>query len=243
MTKCFFNTQIYQEQRLKVTESIADVFVPVPAEHELFTDAATVQIHYSNPPTDITGHIGVKIGWSTRNNEPLTRSSHSITKKGSLSNHTVQQWYDEHTLDPMDPEAQSLVDGIHVYAQHSDQELAIGTRHYFRLNEDLTAFCTAKQLDTDKRLNMLISRYNGELLHRDQKYVPCSEREIEQHQGAGDKHFIENIDWLDPIDVQRHQGRKYLKQMYRYITNHCEVMNQSYESRDLLIGDIAPTFR
>lgn len=142
-------------------------------------------------------------------------------------------------IDPMDPNNIDLASVIEKTAakvpQRSDVEMR---KNLFRLNEDTYAFCDREKLNDNKRIELLNARFNSDLKLKDCKLVPHNEVEIEI---PVDLKLFEDMLWVDPIDVQRYQGKKYLKHVYDIITNHCEVINRNYEHRDLLIGDTPPT--
>lgn len=151
----------------------------------------------------------------------------------------VQRWYDDYLIDPMDPDNNSLVKFIQNNdADEPDGLSASQPANAFRLNEDLTAFCSREQIDNNKRLKLLTARFNSDLKLKNCRLVPHSEIEIEI---PDDLKIFEEMLWVDPIDVQRYQGKKYLKHVYDIITNHCELINRDYSCHDLLVGDTPPT--
>lgn len=168
---------------------------------------------------------------------------------------TIEKWYTEQLIDPMDPENGTMApiiaeltnstprDQRHIAAAtvqpidatHSSNE---DGNDLFRLNEDVHTFCAQNKLNTNKRLELLIARFNSDLKLKDCRLVPHTEIEIEV---PADLNIFEDMLWIDPIDVQRYQGKKYLKHVYDIITNHCMVINRNYDHYDLLIGDTPPT--
>ena len=54
--------------------------------------------------------------------------------------------------------------------------------------------------------------------------------------------MIDDSIGMDPIDIQRYRGRKYLKKVYDNITNHCENLNRDKLNTNILVGDQFPTF-
>lgn len=164
----------------------------------------------------------------------------------------LKTWYDECTIDPMDPETASIVKliasqkSIHAHKEASSNRKKSSTSAgFFRLNEDLTAFCSKETILMDKRLNLLLARFNSHLQLKDNKNIPATSRELPPdviHPEEGE-HIIQHLDLMDPIDVQRHEGNKRLLYIYKSISNHCENLNKHSNSQDLLIGDEVPTFR
>lgn len=167
---------------------------------------------------------------------------------------TIEKWYEEQLIDPMDPENGTMAPIIAELtsatprppaaqpieaSQNVDNVIADGeASDLFRLNEDIHTFCALNKFNANKRLELLIARFNSDLKLKDCRLVPHTEIEIEV---PTDLNIFEDMLWIDPIDVQRYQGKKYLKHVYDIITNHCTVINRNYEHHDLLIGDTPPT--
>lgn len=191
------------------------------------------------------------IGWaaiddvSTRT--PHTQRARSLQKQKpseSKISRILQNWYDDHLIDPMDPDNRDLIeyiDGIRPPPSADDEHgaaTASTSQSLFNINEDLTTFCSRDKLNNDKRLNLLTARFNSDLKLKNCRLVPHTEIEIEI---SDDLKIFEDILWVDPIDVQRYQGKTYLKHVYDIITNHCDSMNRDYSCHDLLVGDTPPT--
>lgn len=243
----FTNSQIFEEHRLKQKHKIAEIFMPMPNENDVFANCPETHIEFTSLDAKTSGQIGVTIGWSSPNdtsdnantaNDLAARKCRMLNRKHQM----YQTWYNEHLLDPMDPEISSMVDNLENGALPSPGKDSNTTQPIFRLNEDLSAFCAAEQLDTNQRLNMLCARFRSDLNVKGDRPIPNSAREIEQLADE-DFNLIEELGWMDPIDVQRHRGRKYLKNIYRIIGNHVAKTIDCLDSQDLLIGDTPPTFR
>ena len=188
------------------------------------------------------GKIVCSIGWASSDvdsEHSKSVAAESLTKPAPIQG-TVGQWFSDQLIDPMDPDNSALASAM-------EKTLSAGTKspkktetrkNLFRLNEDTYAFCDRDKLNDNKRIELLNARFNSDLKLKDCKLVPHNEVEIEI---PVDLKIFEDMLWVDPIDVQRYQGKKYLKHVYDIITNHCEVINRSYEHRDLLLGDTPPT--
>jgi len=113
-------------------------------------------------------------------------------------------------------------------------------KKYFRLNNNLLTFLNETNFNNDKRLNLLIGRYNNDLKYKDIKFIPNFDREIELPMN-GNK-IINEILGMEPIDLQRHRGKNYLKNVYNTITNYIKVLSNDNDNWDILIGNQLPTF-
>lgn len=241
---------MYEEKRLGQERIIIELFLPIPEPHELFDAATTTPMTFATISKQRSGRIDVKTGWTTTISSCNISSQCNFTRKShkpTVDNHeTIQQWFDAGLLDPLDPDTASLTQQIlrtDPMAQSTQTEEK--RMKYFRLNEDETAFCSADVIHLDKRLNLLTDRFNADLKFKDRKFVPSTEREVIDCDKTDDDETvqcIEDLDWMDPIDLQRHRGKKYLRNMYRTLTNYCDILSRSADAQNLLIGDEIPTF-
>lgn len=226
-----------------------ELFLPIPDPHELFDGVTATPMSFATISKQRSGRINVKMGWTT------TLSSCSISnnchfsrklRKPVTDNHeTIQQWFDDELLDPLDPDTASLTQQILrkdsiVHPTPTEEK----SMKLFRLNEDQTSFCSADVIRLDKRLNLLADRFNADLKFKDRKFVPNTEREVIDCEKTDDDdtaQCIEDLEWMDPIDLQRHRGKKYLRNMYRTLTNYCDILSRTADAQNLLIGDDIPT--
>lgn len=230
--------QIYEEKMLRTRKKCGKLIIPVPDAYELFKNGELVSLNFDSTKNQMSGQIGIKTGWSYYDepeNSGFLRKNRLIEQTAN----TIQSWYDNYMIDPLDPEARSLTEIIH---QRNDIIEGDSTTpsNQFRLNENLYQFCPASE--QSRRLNILTSRFNSHLRFKDEKFVPHEDREIGYSDGDHDENIIEDLSWLS-IDVQRHNGKKYLLEVFDVIKNHCEIINRSIDLNDLIIGDNPLSFR
>lgn len=222
----------------------------IPMENDLFQSTNTVVKEFvGSVGRQCIGKITYCIGWSSELNAERAKSSTSQTPNQTISTAanlkgTVGTWFSDQLIDPMDPQNSTLTQFIDNSGSKplTKQDSRLPNRakdpESFRLYEDAYVFCSRHKFDENKRIELLNARFNSDLKLKDCKLVPHNEVEIEL---PVDLKIFEDMLWVDPIDVQRYQGKKYLKHIYDIITNHCEVINRDMTHRDLLIGDTAPT--
>lgn len=247
-----FTTRIPHQLRLQIFEKqnlmrkVAEALTPVPNESDDFQAKTLSSIPFSGQigKNIYAGKIVCCTGWTMPDiDKDRIRSAVSETavKIGTASiQGTVGQWFSDQLIDPMDPDNHNLATAIERSASNAIDKKPIERKptNVFRLNEDLYAFCARDKISDNKRIELLNARFNSDLKLKDCKLIPHNEVEIEI---PVDLKIFEDMLWVDPIDVQRYQGKKYLKHVYDIITNHCEVINRNFEHRDLLIGDTPPT--
>lgn len=218
-------------------------------ENDLFQSTNTIAKEFVGAVArQCTGKITYCIGWSSELNAEREKSSTSqtpnqiISTKANLKG-TVGTWFSDQLIDPMDPQNSTLTEfidnsGPKALTKGENSLPKKNKKNEYRLYEDVYAFCSRHKFDENKRIELLNARFNSDLKLKDCKLIPHNEVEIEL---PVDLKIFEDMLWVDPIDVQRYQGKKYLKHIYDIITNHCEVINRNMTHRDLLIGDTAPT--
>lgn len=234
--------QLLEKHKFGNESKIVNIFPTIPSDTERFIYAKMTQLNFQSEPAKYSGKIGFKIGWASLNENPENLETISqITNRSQFkSRQTIENWYKEQIIDPMDPENSALISAIENKPGTVcvDKKLLDKSRDLFRLNEDVNTFCSKEKFDNNKRIEMLISRFNSDLKLKDCKLIPHTEIEIEI---PTDLKIFEDRLWIDPIDVQRYQGKKYLKHVYDVITNHCEVINRDLDCHNLVIGDTPPT--
>lgn len=105
-----------------------------------------------------------------------------------------------------------------------------GGRTTCTMEEDILYFCDVEELFVNKRWNLLHSRYlQNDSRTRDLKCIPMLENEIITDIWEDDEPVIDIGDWMDPIDVYKHQGKKYLTEFYQTIQYQCQRLNKSLE--------------
>lgn len=224
---------------LKTRKKCAKLIIPVPDDYEIFKNSDLNFLSFESTKYQVSGQIGIKTGWSYFD-EPENRNFFRKNRLIEQATNTVQTWYDNYMIDPLDPEAKSLIEIIH---QRNDiiEGDSNSSSKQFRLNENLFQFCKTSEQHS-RRLNILTARFNSHLRYKDEKFVPHEDREICYSDGDHEDNIIEDLNWLS-IDVQRHKGKKYLLGVFDVIKNHCEIINKNVDLNDLVVGDFSMSFR
>lgn len=230
---------------MTVSRRIAEGQYQTPNEMEVFMPTSISYVEFEGQGAKkYVGKIVCSIGWTSFDVDSEKNSTRYSKTEGMPIQGTVEQWFSDQLIDPMDPDNSALTSAMEKSIATTPTAKSIAKpnvqprKNLFRLNEDIYAFCERDKLNDNKRLDLLNARFNSDLKLKNCKLVPHNEVEIEI---PADLQMFEDMLWVDPIDVQRYQGKKYLKHVYDIITNHCEVINRNYEHRDLLIGDTPPT--
>ncbi|XP_055593663.1 coiled-coil and C2 domain-containing protein 2A [Uranotaenia lowii] len=242
--------ELYEKSRLKSKLKLTEIFIPLPSSTELFEDVGYEQYEFTSGKVFKSneyhsGKVDIKIGWLEQvgSGFPSPTRRRQVPKRVTLSK-DIQRWLDEQALEGDESNAEVLMKALEnqrSVERDSDEEKDDFQEkdERFIFNEDLLAFCSEEEINGNERLNMLIERFNKNLKYKNIKFIPQIEREVEIPEEAK---IIDETLGIDPIDLQRHRGKKYLKKVYDTITNHCSVINQDKIDENLLIGDQVPSF-
>lgn len=227
--------------------------LPIPVDGTEMSQSRYQVINFSNASGKFDGNVCCRLGWNVLDAKEANFDRLNALRS-SLIDEDVRNWHENELIDPYDPENFALLPTTRpphgrIESAPSDQAAKVSGRNtridrtynngqMFRLNEDVSAFCAAKKFNSNKRIELLCARFNNDIKLKDYRLVPHNEIEIEI---PSDLNIFEDMLWVDPIDVQRYQGKVYLKHVYNVITNHCSVINRNMDHNDLLIGDTAPT--
>lgn len=198
-----------------------------------------------------SGNLTVKIGWTKTkemeeeqgDDQNILKVSEMQTRSEILSQTTLQKWFDQKFLNPLDPDAQNLVQFISENRGEISKiiERDENSADLFRFNEEELSFMSEEEFNSIERFHLLRARYNNDLSYKNRKFIPQADRELELDKDK-DTNIIDESLIADPIDLQRYRGRKYLKKVYEIITNHCENLNRDKMNTNILVGDEFPTF-
>lgn len=234
--------EIIELSDMRTSHKISDVYAIIPSSDENFNEIDYNDYEFSSKKIRgqrIHGKIIMKCGWVSADQDH-DRNGSSVEllmpKKAEIPKDTVRTWHQQQLIDPLDPDSHSALKSL-LHERPLNVEQRAKTRE-FNLNEEDLAFCSQEELDNNERLNMLRARFERDLKFKNTTFIPSNEREIEKPDYTS--MFEEIIG--DPIDIQRHEGKKYLKKVYETITNHCDNLNASREKSAILIGDQIPTF-
>lgn len=242
--------ELYEKNRLKIKLKLAEIFIPLPDSGELFEDGDYVEYEFSSgklfkASEYRNGKVDLKVGWLEQGGSsfPSPSKRRSIPRRIQLSKDLIQKWFDEQALAPNDSDAEILMKALEKGKREQDSDDEKDDLQEkdepFVFNEDLLAFCSEEEINENERLNMLSQRFYSNLKYKNIKFIPQLDREVEV---PDETKIIDETLGTDPIDLQRHRGKKYLKKVYDTITNHCGVINQDKIDDNLLIGDQIPTF-
>lgn len=247
---------VIEERPLKPKMKVSKIFIPVPRLQTNIeaTDYNSLQFQSpkniqgddvgigagqfcirKNQQQMIRGHLAVKIGWQNVNLDlsiPEKRLAHSSIEKGETDSQ----------FDPMDPDGGECPDrrSLHENSNEDEDQDQEGdnqeTGDFFFLEDELT-FCSEEEFKSNKRNKILMERSKKNLKFKDLKLVP-HERQLD---GMVNESFMKLIDetlGMDPIDLQRFKGKKYLGEVYGTISSYCKSLNEECEENQLLMDNM-----
>lgn len=218
--------------------------MPLPLPTNLQTDTAqTIPIAFSSHKKPISGYLRVNLQSNEqfyppdmlRNLFPVPQQHTTIPKS------LLRNWYERNlwnaTANATPP---SLLGDKTAHSDTDDdgEGQAEESSETCTFQEDLLRFCNPLELENNKRLKLLHSRYlKNDARTRDLKFIPMLEHEIE-FEWETEESVLDPGNWMDPIDLHKHEGKKYLSNLYTAIQNHCERLTKMAESREnLLLND------
>lgn len=237
--------EIFEMSGIKTTHKIAEVFIMMPSSDDDYFELEVNEYEFSTKKIRghrMNGKLLMKCGWVMTNQQDGEREGSSAievrvsNKSDVISQDMYKTWHQQYLIDPLDPDSHKVVRKLHEPLEKSDDP--VNEEKHFNLNEEELAFCSQEEMDNDERLNMLRARFERDLKYKNAIFIPSDQRELEIPEQTN--MFEEIIG--DPIDIQRHEGKKYLKKVYETITNYCDNLNASREDSAILIGDQVPTF-
>lgn len=165
-------------------------------------------------------------------------SSSSFKQEIKIKNNTVHNWYKNELLNPLDPDCLHLVQNLYDLSENeeNDSKTSKINENFFILNEELLTFCSDDEISNNLRFKILTSRYKNDMKYKDIHFIPLFENEIEEV-NDDEKVIEDNSGWIDPIDLKRHRGKKYLQKLYNAILNHCNLLSKNENASNLLIDD------
>uniref|UniRef100_A0A182QB81 C2 domain-containing protein n=1 Tax=Anopheles farauti TaxID=69004 RepID=A0A182QB81_9DIPT len=259
---------LYEKNRLLLKSRRAEIFIPLPSTDELYETMEPVEYQFSSgkpysTQTYTNGTVELRIGWMepTDGTFPSPSLRRSLPRRVVVPRELLRRWIDDRALRHRDGESDADTDAALLRALRDDERdlPALGgdrrqskdsippeesSDGEFRLNEDLLAFCPEATIECNERLLLLSRRFQQSVRYRDAKFVPQTERELGIKEDEERMKIIDETLGTDPIDLQRHRGKRYLQQVYDIISNHCRVLNQDkVNNANLLVGgDQVPTF-
>ncbi|XP_058124121.1 coiled-coil and C2 domain-containing protein 2A [Anopheles ziemanni] len=247
---------LFEKNRLGMKSRRAEIFIPLPSTNELYDEMAPVEYQFSSGKpyklqTYANGTVELKIGWLEQADGcifPSPSQRRTVPRRVILPKELVRRWFDDQALDQPSDELPAGNILLHALREESDnrsenqQDVSNRTtddQEAFCFNEDLLTFCSEESIEQNERLQMLTKRFNSSLKFRDAKFIPQSERELTfaSREEEEQRKIIDETLGTDPIDLQRHRGKRYLQQVYDIISNHCRVLNQDkVNNSNLLVG-------
>uniref|UniRef100_A0A182M9E0 C2 domain-containing protein n=1 Tax=Anopheles culicifacies TaxID=139723 RepID=A0A182M9E0_9DIPT len=260
---------LYEKNRMMMKSMRAEIFLPLPSTEELYEEMESVDYQFSSgKPYQVqsytNGTVEVRIGWLEPSDGtfPSPSQRRTLPKRVVVPKELLRRWIDDRALETED-EPDAVTDAALLRAFRDDGSVIAPDRHRrhskdsippesdeaeFLFNEDKLAFCSAETIEQNERLILLSKRFQRTLKYRDTKFIPQTERElaiaVSSKEDEEQMKIIDETLGTDPIDLQRHRGKRYLQKVYDIISNHCRVLNQDkVNNANLLVGgDQVPSF-
>uniref|UniRef100_A0A182K8F0 C2 domain-containing protein n=1 Tax=Anopheles christyi TaxID=43041 RepID=A0A182K8F0_9DIPT len=262
---------LYEKNRMMMKSKRAEIFIPLPSSDELYEEMESVDYQFASGKPYLAqsytnGTVELRIGWLEPSDGrfPSPSQRRTLPKRISVPRELLCRWIDDRALES-ENEAHADTDVALLRALNEVEASTCQARERrhskdsaqatedeeaeFHFNEDLLAFCPEETIEKNERLLLLSKRFQRSLKYRDARFIPQTERElavcgVSTKEDEQQMKIIDETLGTDPIDLQRHRGKRYLQQVYDTISNHCRVLNQDkVNNANLLVGgDQVPSF-
>lgn len=233
---------VIEQRPLKPKLKLTTIAVPVPRTHNSdietcdylkleFVSTKSVQSDSGigsgqfcirdNKQQMISGLLSMKIGWRGAVNFHLNTTPR-ITSRDSQ-------------YDPMNPENEFLNSPNDQVGNHSGAEDEEDNEFYF--NEEELTFCSLEEFRNNPRNKILSERDRKNVKYKDLKMVPIDPMQFEETIEALPK-LLDVTLGMDPIDLQRFKGKRFLSEVYSKISNYCKSLNEECEESHLLMDNM-----
>ncbi|XP_054738715.1 coiled-coil and C2 domain-containing protein 2A [Anastrepha obliqua] len=234
---------LYEKFRLHAARKVVDIQVPIP--HALQTaDTEEQRVAFETQKSiNISGRLTIR--FHCEEQTQFGAHWHVPSTAVSLPNPTrsqarAREWHAEKLLAHLDENAQHTDDDMTMDAAEPAETSPEQLPQTCTFEEELLQFCAIEELEHNRRFKLLRSRYlKNDARTRDLRFIAALDNEIEFDWSDKEAAVIEAGDWMDPIDLHKHEGKKYLKQLYEAIRSQCARLSTAAASAEqLLIGDV-----
>ena len=205
--------------------------------------AQTVAIAFSSHKKPISGYLRIHLQSDDQFYPPeiLNKLFPAPQPHTRIPKSLLRDWYERNLLNSTASTTPALLESPLSNSDTDDDDaerLKLESLETCTFQEDLLRFCDPLELENNQRLKLLHSRYlKNDPRTRDLKFIPMLDHEIE-FEWEAEQTVIDPGNWMDPIDLHKHEGKKYLRNLYAAIQNHCARLTKVAESREnLLLND------
>ncbi|XP_058980735.1 coiled-coil and C2 domain-containing protein 2A [Musca domestica] len=231
--------KLYQKQKLTGSQKIANIIVPLPLPSaDGGDDAPHMTITFSSHKQSISGYLRLNLQSDEQiyPQEIVERLFPAPGQHTHIPRTMLKDWY-EHNLMAL-PESTDKLEEARSGSSDSEEEDNREKLKTCTFQEDLLRFCDVAEIDNNPRIRLLRSRYTkNDSRTRDLRFIPMLEHELE-FEWESEERVLDPGNWMDPIDLHKHEGKKYLKQLYEAIHNQCVRLTKVVASQEnLLLND------
>ncbi|KAM7352847.1 coiled-coil and C2 domain containing 2A isoform 2-T2 [Cochliomyia hominivorax] len=233
--------KLYKKSRISSAQKVANIIVPLPLPSNLQTETSSLTVTFSSHKQPISGYLRLDLQTDQQfyPNEIIDKLFPGPQQHTTIPKSLMREWYQRklfHAADNTDPELLASNSGTDT--EDDTEKLELGKSETCTFHEDLLKFCDPLELENNQRLKILRSRYlKNDPRTRDLKFIPMLDHELE-FEWEEEEMVIDPGNWMDPIDLHKHEGKKYLRNLYAAIRNQCSRLTKVVESREnLLLND------
>uniref|UniRef100_A0A1I8P3X0 C2 domain-containing protein n=1 Tax=Stomoxys calcitrans TaxID=35570 RepID=A0A1I8P3X0_STOCA len=233
--------KLYKKTKISSSQKIANIIVPLPLPSPTAQETQSVAITFSSHKQPISGYLRLDVESDEQIYPPeiVDKLFPAPKQHIHIPKNITREWYQRNLLPMPEPSTHSE-DQSAVYCSETDDEdgQKEANPQTCTFQEDLLRFCDITEIENNARLKVLRSRYaKNDIRTKELTFIPMLDHELE-FDWESEERVIDPGNWMDPIDLHKHEGKKYLKSLYEAIENQCSRMNKVVAGREnLLLND------
>lgn len=210
----------------------------------LQTETSSLTVTFSSHKQPISGYLRLQLQTDQQfyPNEMINKLFPGPQQHTTIPKNLIREWYERKLLNaPESTDPALLASNSGTDTEDDTEKLELARSETCTFQEDLLRFCDPLELENNHRLKVLRSRYmKNDPRTRDLKFIPMLDHELEFEWNEEEETVIDPGNWMDPIDLQKHEGKKYLRNLYAAIRNQCSRLTEVVESRENLLWNDEP---
>ncbi|KAI9583885.1 hypothetical protein GQX74_010220 [Glossina fuscipes] len=231
--------KLIEKSKMNITKSLANIIVPLPLPSALGTENQSMNISFSSHKLPLSGYLRLDLQCDEQvyTEDVVDILFPKPQEHIQIPKHILKEWYDKKFL-TKDYETGKEASGNHYYDEYDSDRDSPSPSDTCTFQETLLQFCDTAELYNNKRWQILHSRYlKDDPRTRDLKFVPILEHEL-FFEWEDNEEVIDQGDWMDPVDLHKHEAKKYLYQLYTALYSQCKSVTHVVESSEnLLLND------
>uniref|UniRef100_A0A1A9WZN6 C2 domain-containing protein n=1 Tax=Glossina brevipalpis TaxID=37001 RepID=A0A1A9WZN6_9MUSC len=231
--------KLFEKSKMNVAKSIANIIVPLPLSSSMNRENRSMNISFSSHKLPLSGYLRLDL----QSEEQIYAEDivNILFPKPQdhiqIPKHILKEWYDRKFL-TKDYETEKEIDENYYDDEYHSESGFPSLANTCTFQETSLQFCDIEELYNNKRWKLLHSRYlKDNPRTSDLRCIPILDHEL-SFEWEESEEVINQGNWTNPVDLHKHEARKYLYQLYNALQSQCEGLTQMVKSSEnLLLND------